>query len=197
LYRVEETFDAPSDSQDTFEGVLRRMNWPVKWAVRLLSVERFECERFGWSLRRRLLLLLGAALVLVVLFAYPSFFACRVSTDQLGVSKMSTFIVPVAEGYAVGFNFTVANLSSCKLTVESITVHLLKATYSNETVSAPNITEVESLLTIIEPSQSAGFSYSFDSYFEWKPISLLLRVELTFAGSGAITVFEGDVDYSS
>ena len=140
------------------------------------------------------MLLVAAALVLVIVYAYPSLLSCKVSRDQLEVSKISTFVVPVPEGYAVGFRFNVTNLSNCRLMTERIRVHLLEATFANGTVASPNTSEDERLLTTMEPGQSSEFSYIFGSYFAWKPLKLELRVELTFTDVGTVTVFEGKLD---
>ena len=152
----------------------------------------------GWSkLRRRLLLVLAAAVILLAVFLYPSLTACRLSRDQLEISPLSTFVVPVMEGYAVGFSFNLTNLGSCTLTAESIQVHISEAAFANGTVTAPNLSEGEQLLTTVGPGQSAEFSYAFDSYFIWKPLRIVLKVELTFTGVGAVTVFDGPVEVTS
>jgi len=140
------------------------------------------------------MLLVAAALVIVLVYSYPSFLGCKVSRDQLEVSQISTFIVPVPEGYAVGFRFNVTNLSDCRLEAELIRVHVLEATFANGTVASPNMSEDERLLTTTEPGQSSEFSYVFDTYFAWKPLKLELRIELTFTDVGTVTVFEGKLD---
>jgi len=136
----------------------------------------------------------AAALVLVLMYSYPLFLGCKVSRDQLEVSQISTFVVPVLEGYAVGFRFNVTNLSDCRLMAELIRVHVLEATFANGTVASPNMSEDEPLLTTMEPGQSSEFSYVFERYFAWKPLKFELRVELTFTDVGTVTVFEGNLD---
>jgi hypothetical protein len=139
----------------------------------------------------------AAAVILLLIFLYPSFIGCRISKDQLAISPISTYVVPVMEGYVVGFSFNLTNLGSCTLTAESIQVHISEATFANGTVSASNISEGEQLLTTVGPSQSAGFSHTFDSYFVWKPLRFVLKVELTFTNAGTVTVFDGPLEVSS
>jgi len=144
-------------------------------------------------LRKRLLLLLAAALIVAIVLLYPSL-GCRISKDQIGVSPIKPFVVPVLEGYAIGFSFNLTNLGSCELTAKSIRVDLRTAAYSDGTVSAMKRTETQSLYTDLLPGETKKFSYTFDSYFSHRPAKLALSVEISFGESGQVTVFDGELD---
>jgi hypothetical protein len=144
-------------------------------------------------LRRRLLLLLAAALIVAIVLLYPSA-GCKVSGDQIRVSPIKPFVVVMLEGYAVGFTFNLTNLGSCELTAESIRVDLRTAAYPNGTVTVMNAMESQELHTDLPQGQTNTFSYTFDSYFEYRPAKLALSVEISFGSAGQVTVFEGELD---
>jgi hypothetical protein len=132
-------------------------------------------------------------LILAIVFLYPSF-GCKVSGDQIGVSPIKPFAVDMPQGYAIGFSFNLTNLGSCGLTAESIRVNLRTATYANGTVTAINATEAQPLLTDLPPGQTKMFSFSFTSYFDYRPAKLALSVEISFGDAGQVTVFEGELE---
>jgi hypothetical protein len=128
-----------------------------------------------------------------MVFLYPSF-ECKVSGDQIGISPIRPFAVGMLQGYAIGFSFNLTNLGSCGLTAESIRVDLRATTYPNGTVTAMNSTEVQPLRTDLPPGQTKMFSFSFSSYFDYRPAKLALSVEISFGDAGQLTVFEGELE---
>jgi hypothetical protein len=144
-------------------------------------------------LRRRLLLLVAAALILGIVLLYPSL-GCRVSRDQISVSPIKPFAVSAPQGYAIGFSFNLTNLGSCGLTAESIRVDLRTATYPDGTVTAMNTTDTQQLHTDLPSGQTKTFSFSFSSYFDYRPAKLALSVEISFGDAGQVTVFQGELE---
>jgi hypothetical protein len=106
---------------------------------------------------------------------------------------MKPFAVSMPQGYAIGFSFNLTNLGSCGLTAESIRVNLRTATYANGTVTM-NATEAEPLRTDLPPGQTKMFSFSFTSYFDYRPAKLDVSVEISFGDAGQVTVFEGELE---
>jgi hypothetical protein len=128
-----------------------------------------------------------------MVFLYPSF-GCKVSGDQMRVSPIEPFAVDMPQGYAIGFYFNLTNLGSCGLTAESIRVDLRTATYPDGTVTAMNATETQPLHTDLPPGQTKMLSFSFSSYFEYRPAKLALSVVISFGDAGQLAVFEGELE---
>jgi len=142
--------------------------------------------------RKRFLLLALAAVVVVVLLLYPST-QCRVTESELTLSPLRSFVISVQEGYAVGFSFNVTNHAGCKLTAQSTRAVLRGVTYGDGRQVTQNLEEIEGASGTLMPGESGTFSHSFDSYFDYRPVRLLLRVEITFAETGPILVFDGEL----
>ena len=151
-----------------------------------------ESERLGLNLRKRLALLPVAALIVLIVLLYASI-GCRVSEEQIKASPLNPFVVPVLEGYAIGFSFNLTNLGSCELVAESIHVDLRTAIYPDGRVDTMNAAYSESWLKELGPGQTQRFSYSFDSYFQFRPAKLNLRIEISFGESGHVIVFDGEL----
>jgi hypothetical protein len=144
-------------------------------------------------LQKRLLLLLAAALVIAIILLYPSA-GCKVSGDQIKASQFKPFVIPVLEGYAIGFTFNVTNLGNCQVTASSIHIHLRTATYPDGNVTAVNQSYNETLYTSLAAGQTKMFSYTFDSYETYRPSKLDLKIEVSFGEAGSVTVFDGEMD---
>jgi hypothetical protein len=143
-------------------------------------------------MKRRLWLLLLAALVIIALLLYPSS-QCHVSNTDVAFSPLKTFVISVEQGYAVGFMFNVTNRGGCEINARNIHVLLHSVTYANGTKVAQTSDETEPVSSILPPGSTALFSYTFNSYFTYRPAKLNLRVELTFAETGAVLVFDGEL----
>ena len=145
-------------------------------------------------MQRRVLLVLSGALVLLFVVLYSSF-QCRVTREQIVVSPIRAFVVPVAEGYVLGVAFNVTNVSSCELTAESILLTLHEVTFSDGGHIVLGSSETQSVAQAIAPKESVRFSYVFDSIFEKRPVDLALKIEITFAGAERILI-EGELSVS-
>ena len=143
-------------------------------------------------MRRRFLLLVLAAVVVVLLLLYPST-QCRVTESELATSPLRSFVVSVQEGYAVGFQFNVTNHASCKVTAQSTRVILRGVAYGDGRQVTQNSEEIEAASGTLMPGESGTFSHSFNSYFDYRPVKLLLRVEMTFPETGPVLVFDGEL----
>jgi hypothetical protein len=143
-------------------------------------------------MQKRLLLLLGAILVIIMLLIYPST-QCRVTASELAASSLKAFVIPVQEGYAVGFSFNVTNQAKCEVNAQKIHVVLRDATYADGRQVAQNAEEREDVSGTLAPGESGSFSHTFDSYFAFRPAKLLLRVEMTFAETGPVVIFDGEL----
>jgi len=148
--------------------------------------------RGGEKLQRRILLVLSGVLVLLFVVLHSSF-QCRVTREQITVSPIRAFVVPVAEGCVLGVAFNVTNVSSCELTAESILLALHEVTFSGGSHIVLGSSESQSLAQTIAPRKSACFSYVFDFIFEKRPVGLVLNIWIAFAGSGRILIFEGEL----
>jgi len=137
-------------------------------------------------------LLLAAALIVVIVLLYPSF-GCRISGDQIKASPVKPFVIIVMEGYAIGFTFNLTNVGGCEATAESIQVDLRTAVYPDGRVTDMHTTESETLRTALAPGQTKMFSYSFNSYFQFRPARLDLRIEISFGDAGRVTIFDGEL----
>jgi hypothetical protein len=144
-------------------------------------------------LRKRLLLLLAAALIIAIILLYPSV-GCKVSGDQVKASQVKPFVIPVLEGYAIGFTFNMTNLGNCEVTAESIHIHLRTAIYPDGNVTAVNENYNEPLITSLAAGQTKMLSYAFDSYEPYRPSKLDLKIEVSFGEAGSVTVFDGEMD---
>jgi hypothetical protein len=144
-------------------------------------------------MNRRLLLLLLAGLVVLALVLYPAQ-RCHVGEAELKASMLKAFVIPVEEGYAVGFSFNVTNHADCEVNARSIHVILRSASYADGTQATQNLDETEAVSTIIPAGQTGLFSHSFNSYMTYRPAKLNLRVEMTFAETGSVFVFDGELD---
>ena len=146
----------------------------------------------GYNLRKRLVLLFAAALIVVIVLVYPSL-GCKISGDQIKASPVKPFVIIVREGYAIGFTFNLTNLGGCEATAESIQVDLRTAVHADGRVTDMHTTESESLRTALPPGQTKMFSYSLDSYLQFRPAKLDLRIEISFGDAGRVTVFDGEL----
>jgi hypothetical protein len=144
-------------------------------------------------MNRRLLLLFLAALVILALVLYPSQ-QCHVTEAELKVSPLEGFVIPVQEGYAVGFSFNVTNQAGCDVNARGMHVVLRSVSYADGTQAAQNLDETEAVSVILPAGQSGLFSHSFNSYMTYRPVKLNLRVEMTFAETGTVLVFDGELD---
>jgi hypothetical protein len=147
------------------------------------------------GLRKRRILLLLAALVVLLLVLYPST-QCRVTEADLQVSPLKAFVIPVQQGYAIGFFFNVTNRADCEIGVQSVRVMLRALVYPDGRQVTQDRQETETVSRSILPGQTSSFSYTFDSYFDYRPSRLMLRLEMTFTGSGPIVVFDGELPIS-
>ena len=143
-------------------------------------------------MNRRLWLLLSAALVIVALLLYPSS-QCHVSKTELTISPLKTFVIPVQEGYAVGFSFNVTNRAGCEINARNIHVFLRSLTYADGREVTQNLDETESVSAILPPGRTGVLSHTFNSYLPYQPTKLNLRVEMTFAETGPVLVFDGEL----
>ena len=143
-------------------------------------------------MRKRFLLLVLAAVVVVLLLLYPST-QCRVTESELTISPLSSFVISVPEGYAVGFSFNVTNHANCKVTAQSTRVVLRGVAYGDGRQVTQNSEEIEAASGTLMPGESRTFSHSFNSYFDYRPVKLLLRIEMTFTETGPILVFDGEL----
>jgi hypothetical protein len=148
------------------------------------------------QMRRRLWPLLPAALIIIVLLLYPST-QCKVTGIDLTMSQPETFVIPTKDGYAVGFSFNVTNQAACAVTAQKIHVLLRSLVYPDGTQDTVNTEETETVGGTLTPGQSGLFSHTFDSYFSYRPAKLVLRVEMTFAETGPVLVFDGELDVSA
>jgi hypothetical protein len=133
-----------------------------------------------------------AALVIVALLLYPSS-QCHVNKTDVAVSPLKTFVIAVQEGYAVGFTFNVTNRGGCEINARNIHVVLRSVTYADGRETAQTSDEGETVTSIVSPGGTGLFSYTFNSYFTYRPTKLNMRVELTFAETGAVLVFDGEL----
>jgi len=143
-------------------------------------------------MRGRLWLLLAAALVIIALLLYPAT-QCQVTEAQLTVSPLKTFVIPVLEGYAVGFSFNVTNQATCETKAQKIHVVLRSLAYPDGRQVAQNLEETETIDTTLVPGRSSFFSYTFNSYFTYRPAKMALRVEISLVEPGTVLVFDGEV----
>jgi hypothetical protein len=143
-------------------------------------------------MKRRLWLLLAAALVIVALLLYPSS-QCHVSNTDLAFSPLKTFVIDVEQGYAVGFSFNVTNRAGCEINARNIHVVLHSVTYADGKGNVQTSDETDSVSSILPAGSTGPFSYTFNSYFTYRPTKLNLRVEMTFAETGPVLVFDGEL----
>ena len=144
-------------------------------------------------MNRRLLLLLSAALVILALLVYPSQ-QCQLSQAELKISPLKAFVISVEQGYAVGFSFNVTNQAGCEANARSIHVVLRSVSYADGTEATQNLDEIEAVSTILPAGRTGLFSHTFNSYMPYRPAKLNLRVEMTFAETGSLFVFDGELD---
>ena len=142
--------------------------------------------------RKRVFLLLAAAIVVVALILYPST-QCRVAGSDVAVSPPKAFAVSVLQGYAVGLTFNVTNRSNCEINSQSLRVVLQGLVYSDGRQVAQDTEDTEQVGGTLAAGQTRAFSHTFEPYFNYKPVKLLLKIEMTFAETGPLTVFDGEV----
>jgi hypothetical protein len=142
--------------------------------------------------KKRVLPLLAAAVVVVALILYQPT-QCKVTGSDIVASKPRPFVIDVLEGYAVGFTFNMTNKSGCGINVQNIRVLLHGVVYSNGTQTSPNTEETEPVTETIVPGDTRAFSYTFNSYFTYRPTKLVLKIEMTFAETGPLVVFDGEL----
>ena len=147
-------------------------------------------------MKRRLWLLVLAALVIVALLLYPSS-QCHVSNADLAFSPPRTFVISVEQGYAVGFSFNVTNRAGCEINARSIHVILRSVTYLDGKGTPQASDETGPVSSLVPPGSTALLSYTFNSYFTYRPMKLNLRVEITFAEVGPVLVFDGELAVAS
>jgi hypothetical protein len=143
-------------------------------------------------MKRRLWLLLLAAVVIVALLLYPSS-QCHVSSTDLAFSPLKTFVVPVEQGYAVGFSFNVTNQGGCEINARNMHVVLRSVTFTGGNGTPQTSDETDPVSSVVPPGGTALFSYTFTSYFTYRPTKLNLRVEMSFAGAEPALVFDGEL----
>jgi len=143
-------------------------------------------------MKRRLWLLLLAAIVVLALLLYPSS-QCHVSNTDLAFSPLKTFVIPVEQGYTVGFSFNVTNRASCEVSARTIHVVLRGVTYAGGNETAQTSDETDPLSSVVPAGGTALFSYTFTSYFTYRPTKLDVRVEMTFAEAEPALVFNGEL----
>jgi len=144
-------------------------------------------------MNRRLLLLVSAALVVLALLLYPSQ-QCHVGQAELKTSPLKAFVISVQEGYAVGFSFNVTNQAGCEANARNIHVVLRSVSYADGSEATQSLDETESVSTILPAGGTGLFSHTFNSYMPYRPAKLNLRVEMTFAETGTVLVFDGELD---
>lgn len=133
--------------------------------------------------------------MVLALLLYPSQ-QCHISEAELKTSPLKAFAISTLDGYAVGFSFNVTNQAGCEATARNINVVLRSVTYANGTEVAQNLDETDTVNTVLSAGSTGFFSHTFNSYTPYKPAKLNLRVEMTFAGTGTVTVFDGELDIS-
>jgi hypothetical protein len=141
------------------------------------------------------LLLGAAALVVLALLLYPSQ-QCHISETELKSSPLKAFAISTLDGYAVGFSFNVTNQAGCEATARNMHVVLRSVTYANGTEVTQNLDETDSVNMILSAGSTGLFSHTFNSYTPYKPAELNLRVEMTFAETGTISIFDGELNVS-
>jgi hypothetical protein len=143
-------------------------------------------------MQKRLWPLLAAAVVIIALLLYPST-QCHVTGADLTIPPPKVFVVPVEQGYAIGFSFNVTNRASCGINAQKIRVVLSGLVYADGRQVAQSSDETETVGGTVASGQSGSFTYTFDSYFPFEPAKLVLKVEMTFAEIGPVVVFDGDL----
>ena len=131
--------------------------------------------------------------MVLALLLYPSQ-QCHVSEAQLKTSPLKAFVISVQEGYAVGFSFNVTNQAGCEANARNIHVVLRSVTYADGREVAQNLDETEPVNTILPAGRTGVFSHTFNSYMSYRPAKLNLKVEMTFAETGPVSVFDGVLD---
>lgn len=131
--------------------------------------------------------------MVLALLLYPSE-QCHISEAELKTSPPEAFAISTVDGYAVGFSFNVTNQAGCEATARKIHVVLRSVTYGNGTEVTQNLDETDTVNTVLSAGSTRLFSHTFNSYTPHKPAKLNLRVEVTFAEAGTVTVFDGELD---
>jgi hypothetical protein len=145
--------------------------------------------------KKRALPLLAAALVVIALILYQPT-QCRVAGSDIVASSPKPFVIEILEGYAVGFTFNMTNQSGCVINAQNIRVLLHSVVYSDGSQVSPNTDETQSVSGSLAPGETRAFSYSFNSYFTYRPAKLVLKIEITFAETGPLVVFDGELPVS-
>jgi hypothetical protein len=143
-------------------------------------------------MKRRLWLLVSAVVVIIALLLYPSS-QCHVSGGDLAFSPLKAFVVSVEQGYAVGFSFNVTNRAGCEINARNIHVVLRSVTYPDGKETAQTLEETGPVSSILPSGGTGLFSYTFNSYFTYRPTKLSLRVDMTFAETGPVLVYDGEL----
>jgi hypothetical protein len=142
--------------------------------------------------KKRALPLLAAAVVIIALILYQPA-QCKVASSDLVASPPRPFVIEILEGYAIGFTFNMTNQSGCTINAQNIHVTLRSVTYPDGRQETPNITETQSVGGTLAPGETRTYSYSFNSYFTYRPTKLLLKIEITFAETGSFVVLDGEL----
>jgi len=66
-------------------------------------------------------------------------------------------------------------------------------TYADGKETAQTSDESDTVSSILPPGNTTLLSYTFKSYFTYRPTKLNLRVEITFAETGPVLVFDGEL----
>ena len=86
------------------------------------------------------------------------------------------------------------NQAGCEANARNIHVVLRSVTYADGREVAQNLDETEPVNTILPAGRTGLFSHTFNSYMAYQPAKLNLRVEMTFAETGPVPVFDGELD---
>jgi hypothetical protein len=142
--------------------------------------------------KKRVLPLIAAVIVVIALILYPTT-QCSVTGADIVTSPPKAFVISLLEGYAVGFSFNLTNRSNCQISAQSMRIVLRGVTYSDGRQVTQESVETQSVTGIIDPSQTRSFSYTFNNYFTYRPAKLLLSIEMTFAGTEQLLIYDGEV----
>mgnify|MGYP001059453698 CR=1 FL=1 len=147
-------------------------------------------------MHKRWTLLLVAGVVLVLLVVYP-WIGCSVDRNQVQVSLIRPWVVTRLDGSAVGFVLNVTNYSGCDLHLTAVSVTVHSATYRDGSMDVFEFTQTQDVSTVISGGHAEQVDYTFDNLFPLSPAKLALRVEISFRETGAIVVFDGEIEIPS
>jgi hypothetical protein len=93
----------------------------------------------------------------------------------------------------VGFSFNVTNRAGCEINARIIHVVLRNVTYAGGREAPQTSDETEPVASIVPSGGTGLFHYTFNSYFTYRPMKLSLRIDMTFAETGAVLVYDGEL----